>query len=122
MKVLAAGSEAVLLHRRPADQVLLDDSLEHFLGAAVIPDLVGPDDRDGPCRTNLQAIGLGPLHAARSSEAELLEPSLEVFPRTLTDLAPAALALFGHAAKEDVPLDRLAADRRQRGFGFGNLL
>src|SRR5690606_27375871 len=86
--------QAVVLHRDAADQVLLDDTLEHRLGARVVPDAVGPDDRDRSTDADLQAIGLGPLHAPVRDEPELAQPPLEVRPRRLAGFARAAALLF----------------------------
>src|SRR5690606_23497033 len=54
-------------------------------------------------------------------EAELLEPPLEEFPCAFANLAATALLLVGHRAKEDVAIERRAADLAERGFGLGEL-
>lgn len=101
--------------------MLVDDAFEHFFGTGMVPDPVGPDDRDRPGGTDLQAVRLGPLHTAAARQAELLEAFLEVFPRALADLAAAAFLLLGQGADENVPFDCAAADLGQRGFGLRQL-
>lgn len=81
----------------------------HGRGAAVIPDVVGPYDRDRPCHTDAQAIGLGAIDAALLVELKFLEPRLEVFPSLGAYLAAAAGGLFQFGAEEYVALRHVAA-------------
>lgn len=80
----------------------------------MVPHPIGPDHGDRPGGTDLQAIGLGPLHPAPRHQPEFLEPAFEKFPRFLASVARAAFLLFGNGAKEDVSRDGIAADLAQR--------
>ena len=102
--------------------MLLNDPFEDFLGAGMIPHPIRPDDRYRSSDADLQTIGLGPLDAAPSRYAELLQSALEKLPCTLADLAAAALLLFRQRADEDMALDRFAADLGQRRFGLRQIL
>ena len=84
--------QAVVLDGNAANQMFLDDPFEHLLGARMVPDALGPDDRDRTVGADLQAVGLGPLNSARPHQTELLEALLEVLPRPLAGLAPAGPA------------------------------
>src|SRR5690606_37564955 len=83
----------------------------------MVPHAIGPDDRDRPAHADLQAIGLGPLHAPAAlccvDKAQLAQPALEEVPRRLARLARAAALLLAHRAKENLALDRLATDPRK---------
>jgi len=87
----------------------------------MVPNPIGPDDCDRPGHTDLQAIGLGPLHAALCHDAQLLEPPLQELPTRLALLARTALLLFGNAAQEDVSLDPVATDLVERLCGLVEL-
>lgn len=80
----------------------------------MVPHPIGPDYGDRPGSTDLQAIGLGPLHPAPCYQTQFLEPAFEKFPRFLAGVARATFLLFGNGAKEDVPRDGMAADLAQR--------
>ena len=58
ISILRAGFDPVLLDHFSADQVLLDDLLQHLRGAGVVPDAIGVDDGDGTFEADLQAVGL----------------------------------------------------------------
>ena len=105
-----------VFHRHAANQVFLDDSFQHILGAGMVPDAVRPDDCDRPGLANLQTIGFGPLHAAAADQSQFLEPLLEVVPSALAGFPSAAFLLFGHRAEEYLSLDRVATDGAKRLF------
>ena len=88
--------KAVRFDRLPAQQVLLDDLFQNVRRAAAIPDIVGPDDGDGPVGTDLQAIGLGPQHrpaiALRVDQTQFLHPPFEIGPRPRALLARAQVS------------------------------
>src|SRR5690349_3582455 len=89
----------------------------------MIPDPFGPDDSNGAGVADLEAVGLGPGHAAAAIvgavEPELLDPPLEVFPGRCADLERAAFALLRLRAEEDVALDAVAAVDGQGLAGGG---
>lgn len=97
----------------PADQVLLDDALQHFWGTRVIPDALRVNHGDRPADADAKAVRLGPENFRR--EPELLEPPLEVFPRFQPGFLRAALRLGLIRAEEDVTLDFL--DAKSGGAG-----
>src|SRR5688572_29086310 len=87
----------------------------------MIPDAVGPDDRDRAADADLQAVRLGPLYPSAPREAELAQPALEEFPRRLARFARAAALLLAHRAEEDMTFDRVAADQRERRARLGDV-
>ena len=92
-----------ILHRAPADEVFLDDALQHGRVAVAIPRPFGIDDGDRAVLADAQAIGLGAEHAV-VRQAELDQPPLQVVPRDNGPLAVAALRLGLIAAEKNVPL------------------
>src|SRR5690348_4205533 len=85
----------------------------------MVPDVIGPDDRDRAGLAHPQAVGLGPLDPAVLAEAELGEAALEKFPRFEPAFAARAFGLGLVAAQEDVPPGGVAAEivehpRRER--------
>lgn len=84
----------------------------------MVPNPIGPNDRDGATRAYLQAIGFGTLNTAGSSgvtfstfgpnEAEFLEPRLKMLPRRSASFGIAAFLLLRQRAEKDLPFDRLA--------------
>ena len=76
----------------------------------MVPDVVGPDDGDGPGLTHPQAIRLGSLDAPPLGQAELAEPGLEKGPGLEPALLGAALGLGLIAAQEDVAAGLMAAE------------
>ena len=97
----------------------LDDRLEYLGVARMVPNVIGPDDRDGPRLAYLQAIGLGPLDGPLAADqTKFLQPALEVVPRLLAFVAAAAFLLLGDAAQEDLPFGNGAAGLGQRLLGL----
>ena len=87
----------------PAEQVFLNDALQHFRRAGVIPDAFGINDRDGPAYTDTQAVGLGAINQRlRAGEIQFLEPPFQKFPRGQTGLARTAFRLGRVGAKKNV--------------------
>ncbi len=86
--------EAEVFDRNSANQMLLNDALKHFLSAGMVPNLVWPDDRDGPRFADLQAVGFSALHAPVAGNAELPHPLFQIGPSLLARFAGAALLLF----------------------------
>jgi hypothetical protein len=95
----------VLLHHATADQVLLNDALQHRRRTRVVPGAVGVDDRHRPLHADAQAVGLGPVHAAGLHQLQLQQARLQKLPGFETEIAIAALRLALIATEEDVPLD-----------------
>ena len=117
LRRIASGGriQAKFLDRTAANQVLLNDAFKHFGAARMIPDPVGPYHGNRPGTADLEAIGLGALHASGAlgvirltlgpDQAELLEPAHEVTPRRLALLARAAFLLLRESAQENLALD-----------------
>src|SRR6185295_7931359 len=74
-----------------ADEMFLDDPLEHRRVALAVPRAFGIDDRDRSAFANPQAVGLGAQDAALVDEAERLQPRLQVLPGREPPLLLAAL-------------------------------
>ncbi len=63
------------------DQVFLDDLLQHFRCAGMIPDSLGINDCNWPVDAHTQAIGLGPVNQwFGAAQLQFLEPLLQEFP------------------------------------------
>src|SRR3954447_8298211 len=86
-----------------ADEVLLDDPLEHRRIAPRVPRALRIDDRDRSAFADPQAVGLAAKNAALLRQPELLEPSLQVVPGREPPLLVATLRLRLIAAEKDVP-------------------
>lgn len=77
--------------------MVLDDLLQHILGAGMIPDPIGPHDGDGAIAADLQAICLGSLDPASHASViamtlwpgqfQFIEASFEKLPRPLALIA-----------------------------------
>src|SRR5262245_28671460 len=104
------SQERELFDRLPADQVLLDDALEHLRGAGAVPDAVGVHDRDRPVDADAKAVGLGAVDAAVSHQSELLQPALQELPRLEAGFLARALRLGLVGAQEDVAADLFRAE------------
>lgn len=81
----------------------MDDALEDFGTARVVPNALRIDDGDGPVRAYPQAIGLGTVNPPLTGKSQLVEAPLQVLPRLKSGMFVAALRLGLIAAKEDVP-------------------
>ena len=87
----------------PADEMLLDDLLQHFRRAAVIPHALGIDNGNGAAYADAQAVGAcAEDEGVWADEAQFLEARLEEFPRGGTRFAWAAFGIVGVHAEEDV--------------------
>jgi len=60
----------VFLDWSPSDQVFLDDSLQHFRRAGMIPCALGIDDRSGTLLTDLKTIGFCAIDAALTCQVQ----------------------------------------------------
>ena len=101
--------------------MFLNNPLQHRFGTTVIPDAIGPDDRDRTGSADSQAIGLGPGDPALARKAQFGKSPLEVSPGGGPFLMLAALCLFRFRAKEDMPGDIAAADQGQRPLSQRNV-
>ena len=106
--------------------MLFDDPFEHRRVARMVPDVVGPDDRDRPGLADPEAVGLGSLHPAALRKPALGQAALEEVPRLEPALLRAALRLGLVAAQENVPAGGETAEvvedlRRQRDL-FGRIV
>ena len=84
----------------------LDNTLENFWCAGVVPRALRVNDGDGSARADPKTVGLGAVYFwFGANEAKLLEPGFQIHPRleTITPLAALGLRLVG--AKEYVALD-----------------
>ncbi len=104
-----------LFHNLPADEVSLDDPLEHRRRAGVVPSPFGVDDRDGAAGADLQAVGFGAEDAAVAGEFEFLEAPLQVIPRLEARLLVDALRLGLIGAEEQVTLNLVSTDGGEFG-------
>ena len=106
----------------------LNNLLERRFIAAMIPDIVGPHDCDGPGSADLQTIGLGPLDAAAAigaqgaDQPQLLKPFLEKGPGVSPFGAATTFLLVADTAQENLPRNSLAANLVQRGPCLGKVL
>ena len=109
--------EGKLLDDFPADQVLLNDALQHLRRARMIPGAFRVNHRDGPADTDAEAVRLGAenFRVVGVGQPELLEPPLEVFPGFQPGFLRAAFRLGLIRAEEDVALDFFNAE----GVGAG---
>lgn len=89
-----------------ADQVFLDDALEGFGGAGVVPGAFGVDDGDGAVVADAEAVDLGAIDAAGVGQAQFLQARFQKFPRGQARLLGAALGFGLVATEEDVAPDR----------------
>jgi hypothetical protein len=65
-----------------ADQMLLNNSLQDFRGARVVPDGFGIDDRDRAMRADSKAIRLGAINQrVRSNQVQFFQAFLQKLPR-----------------------------------------
>ena len=108
--------EAVFLDDLAVDEVFLDDALEDFRRAGVVPGALGIDDRDGAACANAEAVGLGAVHFwLETNEAEFLEPCFQERPRLEAGRLGAALRLGLVGTEKNVAL-KLFQPKRRRDF------
>ena len=91
---------------RPAfDQVLLNDALQVFGSAGMIPDSIRVDHRHRAVCADAEAIGFAAVNQGfGTAEFELVQPVLEELPRRRSLFGSTAFGLGGCGAQEDVPL------------------
>jgi hypothetical protein len=94
-----------------ADQVLLNDALEHRRITFAVPGAFRIDDRNRTAFANAQAVGLGAQDPAPVRQAELLQPPFQKVPRGQPAFLLAALRRRLIAAEKDVPPGNRDADR-----------
>src|SRR5262245_30913440 len=70
----------VFLDGLAADQVLLNDALDQFRRAGVIPDPIRINERRRTALADLQTVCLCPIDAALSGKIELFQPSFQILP------------------------------------------
>ena len=97
-------SETEFFYHLSADQVLLNDALQHFGRGGVIPDAFGIDHRNRAAFADAQAVGFGAVDAVEQSQFG--QPALEVVPGLDAAFLRAALGLGLLGAQEDMPLNR----------------
>ena len=101
----------MLFHRGAAEDVLLEDTFDDFLGGGVIPDAIGVDQGDGAMLADAEAVGFGAEDALRAlHEVEFGESFFEVVPTGDACLFVAAFWLGLVGAEEDVPADATDAE------------
>lgn len=96
--------ESVLGHRRPADQMLLNDFLQHLGTAGVVPNTFRVDHCDRAVSADLQAISLGSVNTTITYQTQLQQPALEESPGFEAEIVFATFRFALIAAQEDVPL------------------
>src|SRR5689334_2229196 len=97
----------------PADQMLVNDAIEHRRIAPAVPGALWIDDDDRTVVADAEAIHLRPKHAAQLGEPELLQATFEEVPRGEAAILLAALRVRLIAADEDVS----PRGRHTNGFG-----
>jgi hypothetical protein len=95
--------ETVLFYYLAADQVFLDDALQHFWCGGVIPDAFGVDDGDGPAFADTEAVGLGAIHVVE--ESQFSQAAFQVVPGFDAHLSRAALRIGLLGTQEDMVLN-----------------
>ena len=99
--------------------MLLNDALQHFRRARVIPDAFGINDRDRPAHANAQTVGLGAIHQRlRPGEVQFLQAPLQKFPRRQARFARAAFRLRRVGAQKNVAAEFFEAERFHGGLQF----
>ena len=100
-----------------ADQVFLDDALEVFGSAGVIPDDIGINDGDGATDADPEAVGFGPVdEGLGAAEPELGEAFFEKLPCGHAVVEGAAFCHGGGGAEEDVLLVAVEVEGLSGGF------
>ena len=89
-----------------ADEMFLDDPLEHRRIALPVPRAFGIDDGDRPAFADAQAVRLGAQDAALLGQAELLQP-----PPSESPTPPGRAPCRSTSASSDRSRERCAAAR-----------
>src|SRR5262249_30306729 len=92
--------ESELLHDAPADQVFLDDALDHLRRSRMVPDSFGINHRDRAAFANAETIGFGPVHSV--TQSQLRETALEILPGIQAVILGATLGLGLIGAQKNV--------------------
>ena len=103
------------MNRSPSDEVLLNNSLQHFRSGGVIPHPFRVHHRDRSILANAQAVRLRPVDNVLSlDQPEFGEAAFEIRPRRFNNLGRSALRRGLVGTKKDVPID--AADPEAGGL------
>ena len=105
--------DEIFRHDAAADQVLLDDPLEHRRIALAVPGAFRIDDGDRAALADAQAVRLRPQDAALVRELQFLQAPLQEVPRGQAALLVAALRVRLVAAEKDVTPGDWDADGRR---------
>ena len=103
--------EGVLGNQPSADQMFLNDALQHGWVTPTIPCPLRIDDRDRSPFADPKAVRLGPKHTALLAQTELLQTSLQKLPRREALLFVAALRRGLIATEEDMATGGWDANR-----------
>ena len=96
--------------------MFLNDALEVFGSAGMIPDRIGINDGDGTAGADAEAVCFGAMHESlRAAEFELGEAFLEKLPGGHSLIEGAALGFGRSGAKEEMALVAFKVE----GFGSG---
>src|SRR5512142_411831 len=91
--------ENVLLHGMAADQMLLNDALQHYRRARMVPRALGVDDRYRALFADAQTVG---LRAVDVGQVQFRQAPLQILPGFEPFFERAALGLGLVAAEEDM--------------------
>lgn len=94
--------DEMLFDRLSADEMFLNDSLDHRWIAPAVPGSFRVNDGDWPALADAQTIRFRAQDAASFREPKLFEPPLEVIPRQQRALAIATLRFRLIGAEEDM--------------------
>src|SRR5436309_12570642 len=108
-------NDQTVLDDAAADEMLLDDALEHRRIALTVPSAFWVHHRDRSAFADPQAVRLRAQNPALLRQPELFEPSLQEVPRSQPAIFFAALRRRLIAAEEDVPPRHRNADARCDG-------
>ena len=111
------GLDAEVSDGLAAEEVVLNDALEAFRSAGVIPDGIGIDDSDGAAGANAEAVGLCAMdESLRAAELELGEAFFKKLPGGHAFIEGAALGLGGGGTEQDVLLIAVEVEGFSCGF------
>ncbi len=110
------GLKYIIRYGFSTNEVFLNDALEHFWRARVIPDTFRVDHRDRAFYAHAQAVRARSKHNSFVCKMKLSETVFEKVPRLVATLPIAAFWLSLVAAQEDVTLYFIEVE------GFAGLL
>jgi len=87
----------------PADQVFVDDALEHGRVTLAVPGALRVDHRDRSSLADAEAVGLGPQDSALFRQAEFLQAAFQIVPRGKAAILVAALRHRLIGAQKNMP-------------------